>query len=169
MSPILLISLLEALLVVTLIATVLYLKWREKRHRHADFEILLEDINDRQGLRGNKISRRLVDKYRLDPAIAQNLSERLITEEKQFLQQFIEQQMQQQSVANFYENLCVLLDSYLISPAQATPKTKTETPAEKPPQAPEQPAPEIDDEDIADGDALISDEPAPTWGDVFDE
>ena len=171
MSSVLIISLLEAFLVIALVATVLYLKWREKHYRHADFEKLLDDIKDRQDTRGNKLSRRFVDKYHLDQASAQNLSERLLAAEKQFLQQFIEQQLQQHSVANFYENLCDLLDNYLNSPTQTISETKIKPEAqpEQRSQTHEQSTTEIEESEIADGNALISDDPPPTWGDVFDE
>ena len=115
MTPIVWVNILWAGFVLMLILIVLILFWRKKQQRHIEFERLLEDVKDRQESRPSSLSRRMVEKFRMDALAAQALSEDLITAEKRFLQQFIEQQLQQKSVENIYAQLCDLLDSYLLA------------------------------------------------------
>ena len=115
MTPIVWVNILWAGFVLMLILILLILFWRKKQQRHIEFERLLEDVKDRQESRPSSLSRRLVEKFKIDALTAQALSEDLITAEKRFLQLFIEQQLQQKSVENIYAQLCDLLDSYLLA------------------------------------------------------
>lgn len=141
---------------------------RNKRQRLAGIEELLEDIKDRQQRRSDRLALALVGKHHLDEQTAQALSENLIAAEKQFLYGFVEQQMQQQAVGGFYENLCRLLDSYL----DGLPKTGDKPAAEEPARGTEEPLADPDAEQAAEASADITPAedtpPPPDWGDVFD-
>ncbi|WP_150050978.1 MULTISPECIES: hypothetical protein [Methylomonas] len=148
--------------VVILITGVLLLIWRNKNQRHRDFERLLDDIKNRQTMRGNLLARRLADKLNVDKTDALGLSEQLITAEKLFLQQFIDQQMQQKPIEQFYEQLCELLDSYL---AVTCPKCHASNSAPSSHDA--TPLTETTGSEPAHSEnAANPDEPS--WGDVFD-
>jgi predicted transposase YbfD/YdcC len=157
MAPIILSSVLEILLVAAVVGGLVFLKWWQKRRRHADFEILLDDIKSRQSSRVNLLYSRLVGYYQQDQVQALNVSKRLIGAEKIFLQQFIEQQMQQSSVAGFYQQLCDLLDSYLLIQKVEEVDSASES---------EHSVNELVAEESANRSAAT--ELPPTWGDVFD-
>lgn len=164
MQQTLLIVLIEILLVVLIaLIVLLLLNWRRNMRCHAALEHLLDDVRERQGRRGEKIVSCLTEQYKLDQGAARELSVVLFAAEKLFLAQFIEQQMQQQSVEGFYENLCELLDSYL----NAMPKAVA---ADQQPGAtaiPEAPEPG-DAEEMQEVGFAAGGEPPPEWGDVFD-
>jgi hypothetical protein len=154
-----------SLVLLTGLIVLLVVNRRNKRRRLAGIEELLEDIKDRQPRRGDRLALALISKHRLDEQTAQELSENLIAAEKQFLYEFVEQQMQQQAVGGFYENLCRLLDGYLdnmpksnAKPAEADVGAET---AEVPPATGDQ-APEAAVAPLEEG------PPPPDWGDVFD-
>ncbi|MDT4290518.1 hypothetical protein RO575_13200 [Methylomonas sp. MO1] len=158
---------LSLLLLAGLIA-VLVVNRRNKRRRLAGIEELLEDIKDRQERRSDRLALALTGKHHLDEQTAQAVSENLIAAEKQFLYGFIEQQMQQQTVGGFYENLCSLLDSYL----DGLPKAGEKPVADEPATETEAQFADTDSEQSkpADTDATPAEEapPPPDWGDVFD-
>ncbi len=156
-----------SLVLLTGLIVLLVVNRRNKRRRLAGIEELLEDIKDRQPRRGDRLALALISKHRLDEQAAQELSENLIAAEKQFLYGFVEQQMQQQAIGGFYENLCRLLDSYLdnmpksnVQPAEGEANVGAET-AEVSPVAGDQ-APEAAAAPLEEG------PPPPDWGDVFD-
>jgi hypothetical protein len=162
MTPIVWVNILWAGFVLMLILIVLILFWRKKQQRHIEFERLLEDVKDRQASRSASLSRRLVEKFKTDALAAQALSEDLITAEKRFLQQFIEQQLQQKSVENIYEQLCDLLDSYLLAmPNQGGVAEKV------PEQSVDQNrlADEPSDSESAEDEAILPDD---AWGNIDD-
>ncbi|AMK75997.1 MULTISPECIES: hypothetical protein [Methylomonas] len=168
-QPLLLILLGELSLVLsTGLIVLLVVNRRNKRRRLAGLEELLEDIKDRQERRGDRLALALVGKHHVDEQTAREVSATLIAAEKQFLFGFVEQQMQQQTVSGFYENLCRLLDSYLDGVPTAGEKPVAEQPAGDAEEQltdadAEQPKP-------ADSDAIPAEEapPPPDWGDVFD-
>ncbi|MDX8128500.1 hypothetical protein QLH52_14500 [Methylomonas sp. OY6] len=169
MQSLLLIGLGElSLVLLTGLIAVLFVNRRHKRRRLAGIEELLEDIKDRQERRGDRLALALAGKHHLDEPTAEAVSENLIAAEKQFLYGFIEQQMQQQTVAGFYENLCLLLDSYL----DGLPKVAEKPVADEPAAKTEEQYADTDSEQQkpADSDATPAEEapPPPDWGDVFD-
>ena len=115
MTPVIWINLLWSGFVFSVASVLWLIFWRKKQQRHQEFERLLEDVDDRQSNRPASLTRRLEEKFQLDTPTAQKLTGALIAAEKQFLQQFIEQQLQQKSVENIYLQLCELLDSYLLN------------------------------------------------------
>jgi hypothetical protein len=139
---------------------------RNKRQRLAGIEELLEDIKDRQQRRGDRLVLALVGKHHLDEQTAQALSENLMAAEKQFLYGFVEQQMQQQAVGGFYENLCGLMDSYLDVLPNAPEKPVSEKPAvdTEEPLVDSKPAKQTGSGEVPAEEAP----PPPDWGDVFD-
>lgn len=155
MSSIVAICIAETIFVLLLVAGLLLSHWRGKRRIGNELEALLDDIDDRQGLRGAQLARRLAELHRLDKTVADNLSGQLLDAEKQFLKTFIEQQVGHHSIADFYEKLCLLLDAYLI----AAPEREASTVAPKPTEPTEQ------SQAPADGD---NENAPPDWGDVFD-
>lgn len=164
-QPLLLIVLAELCIVLlTGLIVLLAVNRRNKKRRQAGLEELLDDIKDRQERRGERLALALTSKHRIDEESAASLSENLIAAEKHFLYGFVEQQMQQQPVGGFYENLCQLLDSYLDNLAKpAKPASKTDTASD--PDSPATAAEEADQPKAPDaGDAP----PPPDWGDVFD-
>jgi len=155
MSPVLIISLLVTLFVSFSIVILLTLSWRKKKRQHREFECLLDDIKERQEARKNKLTRLLAEKHHLAQTDAQDLTEQLILAEKSFLQQFIDQQLQQSSVEHFYEHLCELLDNYLnCPPSESNPKSGNTV------QSLSKNTRRITNDDIK--------TPTPDWGDVFD-
>lgn len=128
MSNVWLITGLEAILMLIVIGSLAFVNWRKKQQRNTEFDQLLDDVTDQQQPRRNKLTKRFMDKFGVDQSKAIDLSEQMLTAEKVFLQFFIAQQMQQQSVAGFYENLCQLLDSYLVAHPTAIAGTSDDEP-----------------------------------------
>lgn len=126
----------------------LFWQWRQKQHQHKHLEQLVDEISEQKSNRHKKIYGRLTNKYQLDKTSADDLANLLYDAEKQFLQKFIEQQMQN-SVEGFYEELCILLDNFLNAlPAESVKvgiNNKIDQATNK-----------------------LNTEPVPDWGDVFD-
>lgn len=136
---------------------------REKKRRQSGIEELLDNIKDRQEMRGNRLALTLVNQYRMSEDVAATLSEKLLAAEKHFLYGFVEQQMQQQPIGGFYDNLCQLLDRYLENLTKPTARADTPEPepnAETKITTGETPANEAT--------LTPDDNPPPDWGDVFD-
>ena len=163
MSPILLLSVIVTTLVLSGIGIFLYVSWRKKQRFHLQLVELLDDITDQQTKRKNRLLRRLTDKANIDKNDAEPLAEQLIGAEKLFLQQMMEQLLQQKPNQQLYEQLCELLDTYFnqlitITHSPTQPATKTATV--------EQCAEATTTEEIQQDNP---DAPAePDWGDVFD-
>jgi|GEM_PF-1619909 hypothetical protein len=163
MQQMLLIALVEVLLLMLIAFIVLLsLNWRRKKRRLAALNQLIDDVTDRQGLRKQKLSAKLSKEFKLSNQSAQVLSEVLVTAEKQFLQQFIEQEMTE-SVVGFYENLCKLLENYMQIMAEsaehAALSVQSQSSTELEPAA---------EENYPEQVSSIFGEQAPDWGDVFD-
>ena len=157
-----------SLVLLTGLIVLLAVNRRNKRRRLAGIEELLEDIKDRQERRGDRLTLALVGKHHIAEQTAQAVSENLIAAEKQFLYGFIEQQMQQQTVGGFYENLCRLLDSYLdgipkVAEEPLADELAADTEAQFADTGSEQPK-------SVDSETAPAEEtpPPPDWGDVFD-
>ncbi len=165
-QPLLVIGLIELAAVLLVGCSVLMgIKWRNKRRRQAGIEALLDDIKDRQTPRVDRLARALVGKFGVDESAAKPMVDSLIAAEKQFLQLFVKQQMQQQPIDSFYENLCVLLDGYLDNMPGPVAKPVAAKPAENAPSADPAPA---QDAALTETPAIEEEAPPPDWGDVFD-
>ncbi|PPD35113.1 MAG: hypothetical protein CTY19_03165 [Methylomonas sp.] len=162
MSPILLLSIILTTLVLLGIGIILYFHWRKKQRIHLQLVEILDDITDQQSKRKTRLLRRFTDKLNLQQSDAQPIAEQLIAAEKLFLQQMMEQLLQQTPNERLYEQLCELLDTYfnqLIglknSQVDANKPANEEKTVETAPTEASQP----DNPDTP---------PEPDWGDVFD-
>lgn len=162
MPPILLLSAIVTTLVLLGIGIFLYLSWRKKHRFHLHLVELLDEITDQQNKRKNRLLRRFTDKLNLPQSDAQPITEQLIGAEKLFLQQVMEQCLQQTPNEQLYEQLCQLLDTYFnqligLKSAQAAVNES----AREANTAEESSAEEVHPLNL---DAP----PEPDWGDVFD-
>jgi len=108
------ILILEVAIVFFVIICVLsFFIWKRKKTQAKQFEQLLETLDKQQDERKQKLSLSLIDGYALEEKVAQESGEYMVEAEKQFIQQFMKQQMEQTTIAGFYDNLCELLDQYL--------------------------------------------------------
>lgn len=154
----------EVLLVaLTAIGAMLFVNWRRTTRCHAALERLFEDVKERQTIRHDRIIACLTSHYKLDESVAEELSASLFAAEKLFLTQFIEQQMREQSVDGFYQNLCDLLDRYLNEiPARVIDRVDNLAAGKL--NKPEEIKAQGGNKDQDDVDKT----PPPDWGDVFD-
>lgn len=162
MTTILLISLAVTLLFIVLIAGFLILSWHKKRQSFTQFEQLLADITDQQNTRSDALTHRFIEDIHIDPTLAQSSSNQLIAAEKLFLQHFINQQIQQQPLDNFYIQLCDLLDSYFSTLSQLENTERKAPISSAIIQSPENHTSTQDIKPAPDA------SPEPDWGDVFD-
>jgi len=95
------------------VSMVFFLFWKQKKTRTAEFEQLLQNIENQQGERKDQLAQYLTKDYRLVEDEAQESAEYMVEAEKQFMQLFIKQQIEQTPVSDFYGNLSELLDQYL--------------------------------------------------------
>ena len=164
MEQTLLIILIEVLLVaLAALVALLYLNWRKTTRCHAALERLFEDVKERQALRSERIVGCLTGQYHLNSKAAQELAATLFSAETLFLTLFIEQQLRQQSVDGFYQNLCELLDSYLQAIPEKVVNAKTLGQI-TPPSVHENTVIEV----IKEAEHGVDKTPPPDWGDVFD-
>ena len=115
-----------ALVLLVVICVMGYLSWKQKKNRIAELEQLLENANDQQAERKVQLEQFLIKDYALEKNAAKESADYMVEAERQFLQQFIRQQLEQTKVTDFYANLSELLDQYLyfvpsISEQQETP------------------------------------------------
>lgn len=150
--------------VLVAIISFLTLNWLQKRKQHRQLEQLLDDIQERQNSRKNRLSRKLTRQFDMPEDEAQGISEQLIGAEKLFLQHYIGQLLTQKPSDIVYDHLCELLDDYL---NRLPHQNKDSAKAAKTQQSASDPeiasvAPETDP---AENSNAI---PEPDWGDVFD-
>ncbi|WP_305909125.1 hypothetical protein Q9L42_007115 [Methylomarinum sp. Ch1-1] len=126
MNEALLIVLAEIIFILLmLLLTLLFVDWRRKRNHHRALQQLLNDVVEKEDQRKACLIDYLTDRRKLPHQIADDLSADFVEAEKQFISQFLEQQMKQAGVSDFYENLCLLLDKYLIlMPAEKSPEER---------------------------------------------
>jgi hypothetical protein len=124
-------------------------------------------------LRYNKLLRHLTTKWKLDEDAAKKSADEIQNAEKQFLQGFLQQLLQQHSLAGFHENLYQLLDVQLNaldnrSKTEAAKVTHSEEqPVASGEEAVSQPVEDTGEEQSGDDEEKKA-EPVPEWGDVFD-
>ncbi|MCK5831043.1 MAG: hypothetical protein KAH20_12165 [Methylococcales bacterium] len=102
-----------AVVCLIVVALLLYFRWKKKNAILAEFVILLDTVNNKENERKAYLVQHLVDGYAVKNEEAVESGEYMIEAEKQFLQQFMKQQIEGASVTDFYQNLCELLDQYL--------------------------------------------------------
>jgi len=102
-----------ATVLMSIVCVFVFFGWKRKKRRGNEFDQLLEGINSHQNERLAQLMQYLMKDHALPEDEAKESSEYMIEAEKQFLQQFIKQQIEQTPVTEFYDNLRELLDQYL--------------------------------------------------------
>ena len=102
-----------AIFLLGLVIFILILGGRKKKQRHLELEALLDRVAAKEADRRAWLIRFLVDRYAQEEQNAVELCEDFIAAEKQFLHAYMEQQLSQQPVTDFYEHISQLLDKYL--------------------------------------------------------
>ena len=90
-----------------------FLRWKRGKVKTAEFEELLDNVSSKEDERKAQLIRFLEESHALRTDVAQESAGYMIEAEKQFLQKFIKQQLEQTSITEFYVDLCELLDNYL--------------------------------------------------------
>ncbi|MFW5442956.1 MAG: hypothetical protein ACKE51_01440 [Methylococcaceae bacterium] len=115
-----------AVVLLVIVGFLLYLRWKQKRVQTAEIEKLLDNVSSQEEERKSQLLSYFIDSHAMDNEAAKEASDFMVEAEKQFIQQFLKQQMEQTPVTNFYQNLCELLDQYLyFIPTIETGKTTT--------------------------------------------
>ncbi len=131
MNTTLLIVLGEAVFVLAIVLfAVLFVNWRRKKHHNVALEQLLDAVTGQEENRKEGLIQYLTEHQKMDDQQALELCEDFVEAEKQFMYLFLEQQMKQTPVTEFYDHLCELLDKYLNLLPQAVELRDEETPQE---------------------------------------
>ena len=102
-----------ALVLLVIVAVLVFLLWKRKKTSSKELEQLLDNVEDQQVERKAQLIQLLIKDYALNEDEAKESGSYMVEAEKQFLQQFMKQQIEQTTVTGFYESLCELLDQYL--------------------------------------------------------
>ncbi len=100
-----------------------FIRWKKNKAKLSEIEILLDTINSQESQRSSFLLELLEKNYSLDHQQAQKISVTLIETEKQFLKQFIKQQIEQTDLTGYYQNLCIFLDQYIALIPSIHPET----------------------------------------------
>ncbi|WP_031433335.1 hypothetical protein [Methylomarinum vadi] len=120
MNEVVLIVMAEIIFIlVLLLLTILFVGWKRKKNNHAALEQLLDSVSLREERRKSSLIDYLTGHQKMEKQVAVELCEDFIEAEKQFLYQFLEQQVKQKPMSDFYRHLCELLDKYLALLPQA--------------------------------------------------
>lgn len=104
----------EITLILFIVVCVLFFfSWKRKKISTVEFEQLLDNVNNQQEERKTQLIQFLINDYGVEEDEATESGMYMVEAEKQFLQQFIKQQLEKTPVTPFYENLTELLDQYL--------------------------------------------------------
>ncbi len=99
--------------IILLMGIYMLLNWKRKKNYATQLEHNLNQIMEGEEERKSTLKQYLTSHLKLSNQAALELSEDFVEAEKQFMYVFLEQQMKQNSVEGFYDNLCDLLDKYL--------------------------------------------------------
>ncbi len=175
-----------AIVLLVIVCILLFLEWKRRKVFSQQLEQLLQSIDEQQKQRISTLTQLLENEYALDSSAAQESGEYMVEAEKQFMQQFVKQQIEKTTIAEFYQNLCGLLDQYLyfvpkLSDIQQPVKAEDKITETKPepeisePTEPTEPteASEDDAENVAETEEVPESkqetEEEPGWGDAFAE
>ncbi len=127
MSITLIVLLAEVVLVfIGLTGFLFYLRWKREKIKTAEFESLLTNFDVQVGERKVQLIHFLEENYAMETKDAEESANFMIEAEKNFLQQFLTQQIEKKPVTDFHQNLCELLDQYLyFVPSLKTENEKT--------------------------------------------
>ncbi len=153
-----------------IVAVIVFFSWKKKKMQTAGFELLLNNIKEIKDERKAQLIQFLMDSHALPEEEATESGEYMIEAEKQFLAQFVKQQLEQKPMTDFYQNLCELLDQYLYFIPKAKTKAMPKTVLKKQPvfeQATEINESVLDDLDVIEPVTDVTEEPG--WGEAFAE
>lgn len=156
----------EAISIILIIGSWIWLSWKRRKERQSDVEALLASIEEHQPARFHTMTQRLRQVRKCSESDAEAIVSDLANTEKQLLQTLIGQYLLEQPITNLYNDLYILLDRYfaLIDPSSKIEINKTPSTEETEKSKKNQPS--IEDEMIGDD---PTEKPAePDWGDVFD-
>ncbi len=168
-----------------LVALLLFFRWKTKQVKTKALEELLDDMTSKEDSRQQLLFQHLQKGYALEDEKAIESSIQLINAEKQFMQLFIQQQIEQNSISDFYQTLCELLDQYLntiptlsspdlnLAVNTAEPENEDYPPIEAPEGEIEEQR-QVEQNNIQDESKVAEQTPAieeaePDWDDVFSE
>jgi hypothetical protein len=92
----------------------LFFRSKSKKAKTKALEELLDNIEFQESKRKKLLHQHLQKGYALENQKADERSESIVVAEKLFLQAFIQQQIEQTPITDFYDMLCELLDQYLL-------------------------------------------------------
>jgi len=90
-----------------------FLRLKKKSKKLFELKQILENISSQEGERKAHLVNHLQEGYALSSEEAEESAAYMVEAEKQFIQQFIKEQIDEASVVDFHQNLCELLDQYL--------------------------------------------------------
>lgn len=168
-----------------IVGLLFYLRWKRKKLQSAEIDKLLDLIDSQHAERQSLLSQHLKENFNLQSEQAKESGGLMVEAEKQFLQQFLKQQIEQTPLTDFYSNLCELLDQYLyfvtsikieqhnsydenpLQTAEAMELVEDEFGIGDEVIAEEEPEPESDPE--PEPEPELEKEAEPDWGDAFAE
>ena len=114
MNITLIVLVVEAVVILSgVVGFLFFLSWKRSKTKAAELEKLLDNVGSKEDERKAQLIQFLEESYDLKTEAAEESAGYMIEAEKQFLQQFIKQQLEQTSITAFYGYLCELLDQYL--------------------------------------------------------
>ena len=114
MNITLIVLVVEAVVILSgVVGFLFFLSWKRSKTKAAELEKLLDNVGSKEDERKAQLIQFLEESYDLKTEAAEESARCMIEAEKQFLQQFIKQQLEQTSITDFYGYLCKLLDQYL--------------------------------------------------------
>ncbi len=166
-----------ALVLLVIVCILAFIIWKRKKTTSNELEQLLDNVDSLQDERKRQLAEFLIKDYALDADEARESGEYMVEAEKQFIQQFVKQQLEQGTVSDLYANLSELLDQYLYfvpknlvavenvaDDLESSDTQDTAEEAEKIEVSPDDASSEIDQK--AEGENV---EAEPDWGDAFSE
>ncbi len=157
------------LVLFAVVCILVFLMWKHKKKVAMEFDKLLNKVNDQQSERKIQLVKFLIDDHALEVGEAEEASEYMVEAEKQFMQLFIKQQIEQAPVDGFYGNLCELLDQYLYFVPKKDSDEETESSEDKDDMVVSEEVNEAEDNKAVEGSSQQQEEAEPDWGDAFSE
>lgn len=114
MSSTLIVLLVEiGIVLLCIVALLFYLRWKKQRNKSIELGKMLDNFSRMESDRLSGLIRFFQEKQGAQAEDAEASAGYMVEAEKQFLQQFLKQQIEQTSIEDFYQNLIELLDQYL--------------------------------------------------------
>ncbi len=110
------------IVLVLLLGFVLFLNRREKQRKNSEIERLLSEVEENETTRQKQLVNILTNQLTMSEQTALEIVDDFVKTEKRFIQKFLEIQMNQQPVTNFFQYSTECLDKYLQLVAENLPK-----------------------------------------------